>query len=245
MFLGVLVSVDLILLWALLGAGLGVWINARGRSDVSPIENRFRQAKNHFEGLSVRWREDRFDAQFRAKRQALDAFKGELGQLQQKRDARYSRLVQDRQTHALRAYLDQFEIESASIPGIGAAKKAMLESFGIETAADVTKHGVMNVPGFGPALTERVLKWRRGLEARFRFNARGGVDPRLVADLDRSIAIRRAEIIKELQAGRAELQQMRHVAVAQRQTLENAMREAVSIYAQARADARAVGVRSA
>ncbi|KLJ01303.1 hypothetical protein [Luteimonas sp. FCS-9] len=243
--LGVLVSVDLILLWGLLGAGLGVWINSRGRSDIAPIESRFRQAKDHFEGLCVRWREDRADAQFRAKRQGLDALKTELGQLQQKRDARYSRLVQDRQTHALRVYLDQFEIERASIPGIGAAKKAMLESFGIETAADVDKRAVMNVPGFGPALTERLLKWRRGLEGKFRFNASGGVDPRLVADLDRSIAVRRAEILKELQAGRADLQQMRQVATAQRQALEGAMRDAVGRYAQARADARAIGIRGA
>lgn len=44
-------------------------------------------------------------------------------------------------------------IDVASIPGVGPARKAALRSFGIETAADVTRRGVKQVKGFGDHLT--------------------------------------------------------------------------------------------
>ena len=74
----------------------------------------------------------------------------------------------------LRAYLDSFRIGPGCIHGIGAGRIAQLVSFGIETAADLDLTIVSQIPGFGDQLTERLLKWRRELERRFRFNPKSG-----------------------------------------------------------------------
>ncbi|MBW6101303.1 hypothetical protein HTY54_20205 [Escherichia coli] len=53
-----------------------------------------------------------------------------------------------------RSFWRDFFIDVASIPGVGPARKAALRSFGIETAADVTRRGVKQVKGFGDHLTQ-------------------------------------------------------------------------------------------
>jgi DNA-binding helix-hairpin-helix protein with protein kinase domain len=70
----------------------------------------------------------------------------------------------------LRAYLDSFRIGPGCVQGIGAGRIAQLVSFGIETAADLDLRIVSQIPGFGDQFTDRLFKWRRDLERRFRFN---------------------------------------------------------------------------
>lgn len=75
-----------------------------------------------------------------------------------------------RETRQRTAYLDQFQIRHSKIPGIGPAKTACLVSFGIETAADVDWSSVLAVPGFGEYMTRKLVDWRKGHEARFRYS---------------------------------------------------------------------------
>jgi DNA-binding helix-hairpin-helix protein with protein kinase domain len=70
----------------------------------------------------------------------------------------------------LLAYLDTFRISPGCVPGIGASRIAQLASFGIETAADLDRALVWQVPGFGDQLTERLFKWRLDLEKRYKSN---------------------------------------------------------------------------
>lgn len=238
--LGMLIAAPLFPLWAGWGLIMGAWLNSRGKADFAPIITRHQQAKTHYDGLKERWAREQADTQIQAKQQQLRPLRDELMGLKAERERRYAVLMNNRQRHALNAYLDRFEIEKASISGIGAAKKAMLESFGVETAADVSRGRVLQVPGFGPALTDRLLKWRSKLEAQFRFDPSSAIDPRQVADLDRTIMSRRSQLESELAAGRMAILQMRQAALTRRQALENAMQEAVRLYSQAAADAKAV-----
>ncbi|MGA1341826.1 MAG: hypothetical protein ACO33A_02080 [Hyphomonas sp.] len=70
----------------------------------------------------------------------------------------------------LRAYLDTFRIGPGCVQAVGAGRIAQLVSFGIETAADLDVKIIAQIPGFGDQLTDRLFKWRRDLEKRFRFN---------------------------------------------------------------------------
>jgi DNA-binding helix-hairpin-helix protein with protein kinase domain len=239
--LGVVLNAPAFLLWAVLGFGMGAWVNSRGRANVTPITGRYQQAKTHYEGLKARWTREQSDTQLQSKQQQLRPLRDELLGLSAERERRYAVLMNNRQRHALNAYLDQFEIEKAKIPGVGAAKKAMLESFGVETAADVVRSKVLQVPGFGPALTDRLLKWRQKLEGQFHFNPAAAIDPRQVADLDRTIMSRRSQLEAELTTGRMTVLQLRQAALTRRQALESAMQEATRLYSQAAADAKAVG----
>lgn len=241
--LGITLSAVFAPIWAGLGWALGVWVNSRGRSDLASLTSGYQQAKAQFDGLTARWKQEQADAQLQSKQNQLRPLRDEHAGLQAERDRRYNALFNNRRQSALKQFLDQFEIEQASIPGVGAAKKAMLESFGIETAADVNRNAVLNVPGFGPALTDRVMKWRQEKEARFHFNPNSSIDPRQVADLDRTIQARRAQIEADLVAGRLAILQMRQAAMARRRSLEEAMRAAIDDLSQRTADARAAGVR--
>jgi DNA-binding helix-hairpin-helix protein with protein kinase domain len=240
--LGITLSAVFAPVWAGLGWALGAWVNSRGRSDSAPLTSGYQQAKSQFDGLTARWKQEQADAQLQSKQNQLRPLKDEHAGLQAERERRYNALFNNRRQSALKQFLDQFEIERASIPGVGAAKKAMLESFGIETAADVNRNAVLNVPGFGPALTDRVMKWRQEKEARFQFNPNSSIDPRQVADLDRTIQARRAQIEADLVAGRLAILQMRQAAMARRRSLEEAMRAAIDDLSQRTADARAAGV---
>jgi DNA-binding helix-hairpin-helix protein with protein kinase domain len=81
-----------------------------------------------------------------------------------------TKLNSTRKVRQLTSYLDNFSVLNASISGIGPSRKATLISFGIETAADVNRSAVLQVPGFGEVMTGRLMDWRRGHESRFRYN---------------------------------------------------------------------------
>ena len=80
------------------------------------------------------------------------------------------KLKSTRKARQRTAFLDRFLIRNADISGIGPVRKATLVSFGIETAADITKFSVLQVPGFGDVMTRNLLDWRDKLESRFRYN---------------------------------------------------------------------------
>lgn len=64
-------------------------------------------------------------------------------------------------------FLDRFYIDNADIPNIGPSRKATLQSYGIETAADVVRQKVASIHGFGPSITASLMDWRARIERRF------------------------------------------------------------------------------
>ncbi len=79
-------------------------------------------------------------------------------------------LKSNREARQRQAFLDQFSVRRANISGIGPAKTATLISFGIETAGDVKRSSVLQVPGFGEVMTGKLMAWRKAHESRFRYN---------------------------------------------------------------------------
>nr|WP_245231202.1 topoisomerase DNA-binding C4 zinc finger domain-containing protein [Zongyanglinia huanghaiensis] len=80
------------------------------------------------------------------------------------------KLKSNRESRQRQAYLDRFSVRRANISGIGPAKTATLISFGIETAGDVNRSTVMQVPGFGEVMTGKLVAWRRRHESRFKYD---------------------------------------------------------------------------
>ena len=76
------------------------------------------------------------------------------------------------------AFLQQYFISDATIEGIGTTRKATLASFGIETAADIERDAIFQVPGFGEKLTTRLICSRQEIEKQFIFNPAIGLPPR-------------------------------------------------------------------
>ena len=138
----------------------------------------------------------------------LRDYRREYDQLQSLRNQEYAALQSTARERQLEDYLRQCFISKGKIKGIGAVRVATLESYGIETAFDVTGNRVMSVPGFGPSLTTELLNWRAAKERQFRFDASKGAPQSAVQALDMKYAQRRTRIELELTKGPRELQQI-------------------------------------
>ena len=128
------------------------------------------------------------------------------------------RLLQDLASGArqrqLTLFLERQRIASAAIPNIGQGRKATLQSFNIETAADITKTALLRVPGFGPTLTGNLLAWRATVEGRFVYNGQQTIDPDDRQRVEREIATQRVHYERALAEGAEKLR-----CAAQRATL--------------------------
>lgn len=133
-------------------------------------------------------------------------------------------------------FLERFFIDVASIPGVGPARKAALRSFGIETAADVTRRGVKQVKGFGDHLTQAVIDWKASCERRFVFRPNEAVTPADRQAVMAKVAAKRHRLESALTVGATELQRFRLHAPARTMPLMEPLRQAAEKLAQAQAD---------
>jgi len=74
----------------------------------------------------------------------------------------------DSQRIQLEEHLDKSLIRRANLKGITGDRILSLESFGIETAKDITILSYQKVPGIGPILTERLIEWRDKIKSKFK-----------------------------------------------------------------------------
>lgn len=173
-------------------------------------------------------------------------FEQVVGRLESIRDeyralsAQYQRslqeLVADMRASQERRYLRAQFLDRAKIDGIGPGRKSTLVSYGIETANDVTKEVVEAVPGFGPALTAKLLAWRAVVAASFHFDQSKGVDPQEKAALDQRIAQKQLALQADLQRGPMELESLRQQILRDREACLRELAAATAAHAQARAD---------
>ena len=133
-------------------------------------------------------------------------------------------------------FLDGFFIDSATIPGVGPARKTALRSFGIETAADVSRSRVLQVRGFGDGLTRAVVDWKASCERRFKFNPAIAVSEADKNAVRARFGARRAALETSLSAGSKELQHFRQQAVSRAAAFLPKLDEAARQLAQAEKD---------
>ncbi len=150
----------------------------------------------------------------------IEALKAQLDALAQEREARINACAAPVPEEEQRSrYLAGYRIESAKLTGIGPARCAVLRSWGVDTAADVEPEKIAAIPGFGKALTEKLVLWRKGLETGFVHSATATVDPLQVQAIDRELATPRTKLMKQLRALIAEAEQRMSGFFTERQAL--------------------------
>jgi DNA-binding helix-hairpin-helix protein with protein kinase domain len=120
----------------------------------------------------------------------------------------------------LQKFLDGFFVSNTTIPSIGVTRRAMLLSFGIETAADVELERMLYIPSFSPKVCNELLDWRQRLHAWFVFDAKQGVDPQDVMRLKHQFAVKRTQLQSELRVGVGQLKVLRGDLQQQYQQLQ-------------------------
>jgi len=137
---------------------------------------------------------------FTNKRAELAKLREEHAGLAAKEASELAKLQATAEKRQRQAYLERFFIDTATISGVGAAKKAALRSFGIETAADVTFGKVSSVRGFGDVLSRSVVDWRDAHASRFKFQPSQAVTPAEMNKIRSAVAARRRAIEAALKA---------------------------------------------
>ncbi len=195
-----------------------------------------REAEAHYRTLHQRWLNECTQRPFLSKKQELENHFNEVKRLPSIETHRINQLQSQARESQQRAYLRNFAIADASIPGVGAVRKDTLISFGIDSAADATYQRVIRVRGFGPDLTRRVTQWRDRLAAQFKFDPSRGADPRELNAIRSDIAAKRQQLLVKLQLGISELKNIVATISNTRRELQPQLDEAAQRLAQAKAD---------
>jgi DNA-binding helix-hairpin-helix protein with protein kinase domain len=231
--------------FALLGGWFGWAMAGDAGSSARAAERSSRQsaleaARQEYERLMGRAKKEAGPEGFHARKAELARMKDELEALPRAEQEELNQLHATAQERQKQKFLNTCFIDRATIPGVGPARKAALRSFGIETAADVTKGQVMQVRGFGESLTRAVLDWKRSCERQFQFNPAAAVSQADRDSVRAKFAAKRTSLERTLAAAPAELQQFRQQATAQAAGLMPQLQAAAQKLAQAEADYQAV-----
>lgn len=209
-------------------------------SDVYKFRDAEATARNTWLRAQQEWSERAGSASFDSKKQEVLRLKALVDHLPTLRKTKLDQLRTSVRQAQLSRYLDQFEIDNASIEGIGNGRKRTLQSYGIETAADLMSTAVENVPGFGPKLCGALYAWRQSVEAGFKFNPATGVDKRDIDKIEHEITVERRKLEQSVRTGYEELKQLHGRVVNARAQLLGPVETAYAEYLQADENYKAV-----
>ncbi len=227
-------SITASIILALVVANLGP------RAPRTEAERTRRAARARYDALATRWRNEAGDLAFKKELEVLERARREYLNLPNKRRARLKELETNRRQYQLRRFLDRYRIGAANIPGIGPGRTTTLQSYGIETAADVRRDTVLAVPGFGNSLTDRLVAWRHDLERKFVFDPNQAVDSRDITAVEKGIETEKTQIEQKLLNGSARLRQISEQVSMKRRVLHSEVMQALTELAQAEAELRAL-----
>lgn len=203
------------------GGAVGLFLILKGAFGKDKEAAEFRrlaaEAAAQWDKAHATWLERAGAGAFEKQKAQIAALRQEWDSLPSKRTAKLSELERNQRKVQLDRYLDGFEIAHAKIEGVGQGKKQILESYGIETALDVEWNKLMNVPGFGPKTSHKVVSWRTGLERRFVFDPKKAIDPRDIAQIDQAILADRKRLQSALVTGVEHLKQIKIQVIAVRE----------------------------
>ena len=189
---------------------------------------------------SQQWAERTSPEAFDAKKRDVLRLKSNFDQLPALKTAKLDVLRKTVKQAQLAKFLDRFEIDKAKIDGIGDGRKRTLQSYGIETAADLLSNAVEMVPGFGPRLCGELYSWRMALEAKFTFNPATGIDRRDIDKVEHEAALERRKLEQAARSGHEELKHLHDRTLAARSQLRASVEEAYASYLQAEVNYKAV-----
>ncbi len=212
----------------------------RATVNVSAFLELDRQQRARWDMIKSEWETKAGPRLYDEKRAELDRLWVAWESLDELRTAKQRGLVARKREIQLARYLDQFEIDPAEIPGIGMGRKSLLQSFGIETAADVSEQKMLAIPGFDVKLRGSMLTWRRSLETQFQFDPADNVDDQDSQMIEQEVLAERLRIGLAVRRGLSDLQQIEKQIQFARSSLRSRGEEAYRGYLQAEVDLRAV-----
>src|SRR5262249_722858 len=150
--------------------------------------------QQRYQQLQVRYAQECSETSFLLKVKQIRELREQHAQLPALRKNKVQELERNKYQIQLRDFLDRISITDARIPSIAPGRKAMLASYGIDTAADVSYGAVTRVPGIGPNYANKLLAWRQAQESRFRFDPSKAIAKTEIDKIDQEIRAQRSQL---------------------------------------------------
>ncbi len=198
-----------------------------------------RERQSKFQELQNRYAFECNSEGFADRCKELEKARTEYNNLPLLRRQKIQELEKNKRDIQLRDYLDAFDLGGATISGIGPGRKAMLSSYGIDSAADISWQSVTQVPGIGPKFGGKLLSWRQSIENRFRFDPSKAISKLEVDKIDREIQKKQAELEQSLSRGIADAVTFHAKISASRKNYLEQMESAIKDLIQAELDHKA------
>jgi len=144
-------------------------------------EKKYKDAKNNYNNVLNQWHSQARYTIFNDKKAQIEQLISGYKKIFKKCDNELAEMKRNIRSLQLKQYLEKFFIDKANISGIGPIRLSTLESYGIETAADITKNKIMSIPGFGEVLSTDLVNWKKRKEKGFVFNPKQGLNPSDIA----------------------------------------------------------------
>jgi DNA-binding helix-hairpin-helix protein with protein kinase domain len=108
-----------------------------------------RRAQAVWQSAEQSWRNQNGPQNFSELKSSANSLFAQLRALPVEEARSRADLERKKRESQLNRHLDRFAIKDARIKKIGSGRKAVLASFGVETAADVEAHRIQRIQGFG------------------------------------------------------------------------------------------------
>lgn len=184
-----------------------------------------------------KWQSDAGDVAFAAQLKKLEDARRRYEAIEKEYQRALASLKSSGRERQLQRFLGSQFLDSCTIPQIGPNQKTLLRSFGIETAADLTRQRLSSIPQLGSMTADILLAWRKKLEREFVYDASSGVDRLDIQALVHSYQPKMKPVEHELQNGIESLYQIRETTLRNRIRLKTAVQQGAMTLAQAEADA--------
>jgi len=169
------------LLWLLCAWGLVAATRDSTPSVKARVQAELKKRSATARAVEAEWKKALAEAPVRCGFSDIEIVHRQVQELEQKyralpqwKSEQLQRLESQAKERQLFEHLDQYTIRHFKIPGIGPTRISALLSNGIETAADVTVTNLQGVQGIGPGLSDKLVRWKRQQELRFRFDPKKG-----------------------------------------------------------------------
>jgi DNA-binding helix-hairpin-helix protein with protein kinase domain len=223
-----------------LAASAGLYFVARMlvrlSNDMSVFADRARMDRERLEKARDDWQSSAGPGRFDAKRAELERLRVRWDESRDVGHRKQQELHDQKQSAALARFLDGFDIEAAEVSGLSPSRVPLLESFGIETAADIVTEKLEGVPKLDKKTRDALTGWRGDLEARFRReagNAPASLDEELI---EREALAEQMRIEAALRAGLQDLQEIQKQTLFARISMKAKTEDAYRTYLQSAAD---------
>jgi len=196
----------------------------------------FDNARFNWELVEKKWKKDAGDEEFNARLGKLRAIKKGYEAIEREYKTALASKQHTARERQMIVFLESCFIDSYNFLRIGANRKATLRSFGIETAADITRASLMRITELEEIHKEELLSWRHQMENKFRYDPSHGMDKTDIQPLIHKFQPKLKPLERELHLGPEALYKLQQTVLKNRARFQPMTEKSAKELSQAHAD---------